>query len=192
MKVFIGGSLGIKNLDDVVMDEFQKLINDNAEILVGDALGADTIVQAYFSVCNYENVTVYVSGDNVRENMGDNETKHIEVPSEIHGKEFYMQKDIAMANDCDCGFMLWNGRSKATFENIRRLNSMGKSTRVYLTNEKRLLTVKGKKDYINLLGVKGVAKLLSPDTTIKEAIDYCNEISDFEAVFAEYIHLEGL
>jgi hypothetical protein len=34
---------------------------------------------------------------------------------------FYKQKDIAMANDCDCGYMVWGGKSRGTKNNIIRL-----------------------------------------------------------------------
>lgn len=48
---------------------------------------------------------------------------HIEGMS---GYEFYRQKDIVMAADCDCGYMIWDGVSKGTRQNIEDLKRLGK------------------------------------------------------------------
>lgn len=189
MNVFIGGSIGIKQLDCAVMSELQRFIGNNAEILVGDACGADRLVQAYFAAKGYKSVQVYASGGKVRNNLGGWKVNNIDVPSEICGKAYYMQKDIAMTADCDCGFMIWNGKSKATLANIRRLSAMGKVAHVYLTYKGQMQVISGNKDYIKLLGAKGIAKLLTRDTPIEEIVSYCNDEQDFERIVAEFIKL---
>ncbi len=39
MKVFIGGSISIKSLDNNAQNELDRIISDRTEILVGDAYG---------------------------------------------------------------------------------------------------------------------------------------------------------
>ena len=46
-KVFISGSLSIKVLPKETEETIDKIINKNAEILVGDAPGIDKLIQKY-------------------------------------------------------------------------------------------------------------------------------------------------
>ena len=39
---------------------------------------------------------------------------------------YYRAKDLAMVEDADCGFMIWNGESKGTLNNILNLLYMDK------------------------------------------------------------------
>ena len=43
------------------------------------------------------------------------------------GRAFHYVKDIQMANDCDQAIMIWDGKSKGTSENIRRIKEMKKT-----------------------------------------------------------------
>lgn len=43
-----------------------------------------------------------------------------------------------MSNDCDCAFMIWDGYSKGTLNNINRLSKLGKKVNVYTTTERRI------------------------------------------------------
>ncbi len=130
MKIFIGGSISIKYLDYKIQAELDKIIKSNAEILVGDAFGIDRLVQNYCYKKSYKNVTVYTSNRLPRNNVGNFKVKYIAVTG-LYGREFYTQKDIAMSNDCDCGIMIWNGKSKGTFANIQRLKDYGKGCKIY-------------------------------------------------------------
>lgn len=78
-------------------------------------------------------MTVYVSGDKTRNNIGDFNEKHINADG-LKGFEFYRQKDIAMAKDADCGLMLWDGKTKGTACNIRDMREMGKEVIVIRYN----------------------------------------------------------
>jgi putative RNA 2'-phosphotransferase len=67
----------------------------------------------------------------VRNNIGN--WHIVATQSEIKsGYDFYKQKDIAMANDCDYGFMIWDGKSRGTKNNIIRLVGNSKVCDVYL------------------------------------------------------------
>lgn len=121
MKIFIAGSKSIHYLSDDTIQELNKIIHYVDTVLIGDCRGADAAVQEYFADSGYKNVTVYVSGNTVRNNIGGWKVQHIPVSPEIKGFDFFIQKDIAMAIDADCGLMLWDGKSKGTKRNIEQL-----------------------------------------------------------------------
>lgn len=132
MKIFIGGSISIKQLDSVAKDKLNKLIKENAEILVGDAYGVDSLIQKYCFDKGYKNVTIYTCNYQPRNNLGNFNTKHITAKG-VFGRDFYAQKDIAMSHDCDYAFMIWDGYSKGTLNNINRLSELNKTIDIYTT-----------------------------------------------------------
>jgi hypothetical protein len=136
MKIFIGGSISIHNLNCDVKERFNKFIAEQAEILVGDAYGIDSLVQMYLSDKNYSNVTIYASNGKARNNIGNWKIKAVNVGCNLYGRAFFTQKDIAMTNDCDCALMIWDGNSKGTFANIERLKERHKNCDVYVINNK--------------------------------------------------------
>ncbi len=150
MKVFIGGSIGIKYLDYSVRDELDKYMNGELEILIGDAYGVDSLVQKYCHV--YPNITVYASNGKARNNVGNWEVKPIVVPNGVCGREFYTQKDIAMTQDCDFGFMVWDGTSKGTLANILRLINCGKGCNVYLANKRQMKSIDTYEEFLEIQG----------------------------------------
>ena len=137
-KIFIGGSKTIHTIDDNVKEKIQEIIKSQYDVLIGDCFGVDKAVQEFFYENGYRNVTVYVSGEHVRNNVGD--FKVCNIPTDKEGCEFYRQKDIAMTKEADCGFMIWDGKSKGTLSNIAELLSRNKTCEVYL-NEDKTITV---------------------------------------------------
>ena len=131
MKVFVGGSKTITELTDDAKSAIDELCADEANILIGDCFGADKLIQAYLVEREYRNVTIYVSGDKTRNNIGDFCEKHISA-YDLIGFEFYRQKDIAMAANADCGLMLWDGKTRGTECNIEDLRRMGKEVKVII------------------------------------------------------------
>lgn len=121
MKVFIGGSMSIKNIGLNAQEQLEKIMDDIDDVLIGDADGVDKDAQEYLESCWYGRVTVYACNGKARNNVGDWEVKTVNVPAGKYGREYYEQKDIAMTNDCDYGLMIWDGKSKGTFNNIKRL-----------------------------------------------------------------------
>ena len=122
MKTFIAGSKSIHYLSDDTIQELNKIIQHGDTVLIGDCRGADAAVQEYFADSGYKNVIVYVSGNNVRNNIGGWEVRYISVCYETKGYDFYIQKDIAMVESADRGLMLWDGKSKGTKRNIEHLS----------------------------------------------------------------------
>ena len=128
MKIFISGSKSISKLPDLAIVFIDQFIENNDEILVGDCYGIDAVVQKYLESKGFSNVTVYCSGITPRNNFVTNAKVRscAENAKGLSGNAFHYVKDIQMANDCDQALMIWDGKSKGTAENIRRMKEMGK------------------------------------------------------------------
>lgn len=132
MKVFISGSKSISELPDEARSQLDTFIATDAEILVGDCYGVDAAVQKYLESKGYSNVTIYCSGETPRNNFvtGAKVRSCAEAAKGLTGSTFQYVKDIQMTQDCDQALMVWNGKSKGTGENIRRVKEMGKPYRI--------------------------------------------------------------
>ncbi|SHJ86385.1 hypothetical protein SAMN02745751_03572 [Dethiosulfatibacter aminovorans DSM 17477] len=141
MKVFIAGPRAVLNLNDSVKERLLNIYNNNYTVLVGDANGVDRLIQSFYSDLKYENVIIFASGDKVRNNLGNWTVEKISVYSKIKGFDFYAQKDVAMAKSADYGFMIWNGKSKGTLNNMMNLISYKKNVLVYFMPLDRFLYI---------------------------------------------------
>ena len=131
MIVFVGGSKTINRLNVETISALDMICKTGDKFIIGDCFGADKLVQEYLVERHYNNVEVYVSEENTRNNLGGFPEKHI--PAEgMSGFQFYRQKDIAMAKDADVGLMLWDGKTRGTFCNIEDMRTMGKEVRVIM------------------------------------------------------------
>jgi hypothetical protein len=69
---------------------------------------------------------------------------------EYHGRggglEFYTAKDDAMLRDADYGLFAWDGESKGTLRNIRKMAEQGKASAVYVSPLKGFVTVRTAQD----------------------------------------------
>ena len=178
-KVFISGSRHIKKLDKLVINSLNKIISQNIQVLVGDADGVDRLVQEYLSKQNYFNVIVYTIFENPRNIVSKKfKVKSINVEN-ISGRKAQEKKDEAMTRDSDYSFVIWNGKSKGSLNNILRALEYNKKLKVYYTKEKRFLkkeelTVDNIKIIYyrhNGIGLKELANLTNqPLSAIKEVI----------------------
>jgi hypothetical protein len=150
-KVFFGGSRKMGRLSQAVKEHADNIIAKGYRILLGDANGADKAMQKYLAEKNYRNVLVFCMGDVCRNNLGRWETKNIH--SKISRKDFnyYIIKDVLMSEEADYGFMLWDGKSKGTLNNILNLSEQKKKVLVYFTPTKSFYTVEAKQDVLKLL-----------------------------------------
>lgn len=128
MKIFISGSKSISKLPDLAKTFIDQFIENGDEILVGDCYGIDAVVQKYLESKGFSNVTVYCSGVSPRNNFTSSVKIHFctEAAKGLTGSDFHYVKDIQMANDCDQALMIWDGKSKGTAENLKRIKEMGK------------------------------------------------------------------
>lgn len=135
MKVFIAGARKISRLDKNILRKLQNMLNSGIDILVGDANGVDKAIQQYFFDNSYNNVYIYATNGITRNNLGNWQVVNVETKQQRKDFSFYTVKDKKMANDCDYGFMIWNGESKGTLNNMVNLTKLDKKVVVYFAPE---------------------------------------------------------
>lgn len=142
MKIFVAGPRAIRSLDKCVKKRLDNIIKNNFTLLVGDATGVDKLTQQYMHSNQYDNVIIYASRGKARNNIGNWGIEEVAVESNVKGFDFYAAKDRKMAEDADYGFMIWNGKSKGTLNNIINLTRLNKKVSVYLIPRKSFIVVK--------------------------------------------------
>lgn len=150
--VFIGGSRRLSRLNEVITSRFDNIVRDGFAVLVGDANGADKAVQQYFASKGYRNVTVYCIEGQCRNNLGDWATVPVRVNRTRRDFEYYAAKDRAMAKEASCGFMIWDGQSRGTLNNIANLLRDRKKVAVYFSPERSSHTLRTLDDLRSFLG----------------------------------------
>lgn len=149
--IFIAGPRAIKALDNKVLLKLKKFEEDNFIINVGDANGVDKLIQAFYNNLNYNNVKIFASNGKPRNNLGNWEVNKVYVDKSIKGFDFYVEKDKAMAEKSDLGFMIWNGISKGTLNNIINLRKKNKVIILFLTTSKEFFEIKTDDDLSNII-----------------------------------------
>jgi hypothetical protein len=149
--LFISGSIKINRLNKDIKNRLQNALDQNFDVVVGDANGADKALQKYLSEVNYNNVVVYCAGNVCRNNIGNWKVRRVPVDSRLKGREFYTQKDKEMADTADYGFVLWDGKSPGSFNNIMELLKNNKKALVYFSPDKNFYPVSKLEDAENLL-----------------------------------------
>jgi len=137
-KVFISGSMSIKKLDDLVIESLNKIITKNIQVLVGDANGVDKIAQEYFFNQGYFNVIVYTIFNKPRNLLSNNFKIKIIKVNNLQGRIAQEKKDEAMTIDSDYSFVIWDGKSKGSFNNILRALENDKKTKSVLSKRKKI------------------------------------------------------
>lgn len=172
MKVFVAGPRSVVKLDECVKKRLQNVMENNFTVLVGDANGVDRIVQDYLHSSHYIRVLVYASAGKPRNNIGSWPIVSVDAGKK-KGFEFYAAKDKRMAEDSDYGFMIWNGKSKGTMNNILNLTTLGKKTLVYLTKEKSFFNITNPENAQRLVNLCGeeTAKLFNELSADKKDIE---------------------
>jgi hypothetical protein len=144
--VFAGGSRNIKRLNDLVRGRLDSIIEKNLMVFVGDAAGADKAIQKHLADQKYRNVIVYCMDGGPRNNVGNWEVRLIRGIGASRGWQYFAQKDSAMAKDASCGFMLWDGRSKGTVNNLLNLLQFGKVSVLYTSGDDEFATIRAPND----------------------------------------------
>ncbi len=149
--VFIGGSRSITRLNDTIRYTADNIMRQRFAIVIGDANGADKAVQNYLAEKAYRNVIVYCMGDHCRNNVGSWPVEQIYADSHIKDFAYYTTKDEKMAQVGSYGFMIWDGKSKGTLNNILNLLQLQKNILVYFSPDKSCYKLKSPKDLSTLL-----------------------------------------
>jgi len=116
-------------------------MNNNYTVLIGDANGADKSIQEYLAIKGFQNVIVFCMDGTYRNNIGNWETRHINANQKRHDFNYYATKDLAMAEEADYGFMIWDAKSKGTLNNIINLLEREKKILVYLSPVSEFYTI---------------------------------------------------
>ena len=140
--VFLGGSRRISRLNAEIRQRIDNVLSKGFTVLIGDAHGADKAMQKYLAQKGYRNVTVFCSGKECRNNLGNWKTELVPTNRMTRDFRYYSQKDARMSDHADYGFFLWDGKSKGTLNNIMRLLTRNRSALVYLSSRKIFLTIK--------------------------------------------------
>lgn len=150
-RVFVSGSLSQNSLPVPVVEALHAIEQGGLQVLVGDALGVDLLVQRLLASDDYDNVTVYhitaAPRHFVRQSW---KTVRVPVDTEdeamTRGGHFtraaQMVKDVAMARAADYGLVVWQDVrvnrfgnveiSKGSLNNIYNLLSEGKPLKLFL------------------------------------------------------------
>jgi adenine-specific DNA-methyltransferase len=131
-KVFLGGSRRIHHLTADVKRRLDRIIEKRLFVVIGDANGADKIMQSYLQVKDYDLVEVFCAGDSCRNNIGGWPTRLISTKGSRRDFSFYATKDRAMADEASFGLMLLDWQSVGTLMNVLRLIRRGRKVAAYL------------------------------------------------------------
>lgn len=174
--VFIGGSRAISRLNPVIRERLDDLMHRGCVIFIGDANGADKVVQDYLAKQGYRDVVVYCMS-RCRNNVGGWPTKKIESASKTKDFAYYAAKDLAMAKDAKCGVMLWDGASKGTLNNIQNLIGSGKKVLVYLSASGAFTKLNGQADLDQFLRQCDPAAIAEARDRISRKLDSVDQLS---------------
>jgi len=154
--VFVAGSRALSSLNAQVKERLDNILKQNFTVLVGDANGADKAVQRYLAGRGHQNVVVYCM-EVCRNNIG-NWPIHREkaAPGQPHDRHYYGIKDLAMAKDASCGYMIWDGTSKGTLTNVLNLLRAQKKVLIYHSPKEHFFTVGTMEDLHHVLNASGI------------------------------------
>lgn len=154
--VFVAGSRALSKLNAQVKERLDNIVKQNFTVLIGDANGADKAVQRYLAERGYRHVVVYCM-ELCRNNVG-NWPTHAHIPESglRRDRQYYGIKDLAMAKDASCGFMIWDGISKGTVTNVINLVSAEKKVLLYSAPKKHFFTLRTPGDLNRALNANGI------------------------------------
>lgn len=148
--IFFSGSRSITRLNaDIRQRIINNVIKNQFDIVLGDANGADKAFQKLFAEQRYDKVQIFCSGTTFRNNLGNWQVNF--VPSNQKGRDFYTEKDKKMAIIADYGFILWDGESIGSLNNISELLNHKNPSLIYHSPNKQFLDIKSFKDLKNII-----------------------------------------
>jgi hypothetical protein len=149
--VFLSGSRKISRINDAIRQRIANMVEQDFDIVVGDANGADKAMQSYLDDIGYRQVMVFNVGGHSRNNVGDWQSESVSAPPNLTGRDFYTLKDKEMAKRADFGLVLWDGKSAGSVANILEMLKFGKKVVVYFGPEKVFYTISNADDAQRLL-----------------------------------------
>ncbi|MFS3602616.1 hypothetical protein ACK6T9_05415 [Proteus vulgaris] len=165
--IFIAGSITIKKLDTLVIERIKKIVDKKLNVIVGDANGVDSSVQKELLQMGCDTTIVYSSSSKPRNNLGSWPVNIVKTNHPYGTRAFYTAKDIQMAEDADCGLMIWDSKSTGTLSNVIELLSRNKSSVVFINKVKEFLIIKSVDDFHLLINYMSELDLEKADGKIK-------------------------
>ena len=136
--LFISGSMSINTLPIFIQKTLEKIFQEKKyTLLIGDASGIDTLVQKYCNQRTFYDVEIFSIFQNPRNYISKNFTPHFIQTTEKNPRKKQQEKDIAMTKKSDALLVIWDGKSKGSYENILRGLEQNKHIEVFY-NEKFL------------------------------------------------------
>lgn len=149
--VFLSGSRKIARLGADVRGRLENMVQNGLTIVAGDANGADKAMQAYLHELRYPDVTIYFVGAAPRNNVGNWPTRHVVTDAKLQGRDYYAEKDREMAKVADLGFVLWDGKSSGSVQNMISLLAQKKAVVAYYAPEKQFHNLRTENELVDLL-----------------------------------------
>lgn len=149
--VFLSGSRKIGRMADEVRGRLENMVQKGLTIVIGDANGADRAMQSCLHDLGYSDVTVYFVGAAPRNNVGNWPTRNVVVDAKLQGRDFYARKDEEMAGVADLGFVLWDGKSSGSVQNMQWLLAQKKAVVVYYAPDRQFYNFRSEAELVDLL-----------------------------------------
>jgi hypothetical protein len=150
-KVFFGGSRNLGRINSAIRTRLRNLITNGHTVLVGDANGVDKAVQSFFAEEGYRNVVVYCMDGECRNNVGNWKIEAVASGGKKKDFAYYAMKDARASLDADYGFMIWDGESKGTMNNVLNLLQQGKSVLLYRSPSREFLQIRSTDELLSAL-----------------------------------------
>lgn len=125
MKIFIAGSMTISYLDCYVIEKLNNIIRNENEIIIGNAKGIDRLVVNFLKIKNYNFYKIYQPNK-----------------LEKYKKADFYKIDKNMSEIANVGFMIWDGKSAGTLNNIKNLLRLNKKVCVFIQPERKFYYLK--------------------------------------------------
>jgi len=148
--VFVGGSRRLGRMNPELRHRLDNIIDKRLCVLVGDANGFDRAAQAYLADRGYTEVVVYCTAGKCRNNVGGWPIQSVEYYGKDRGRDFYTAKDDAMLRGADFGLFAWDGKSKGTLRNVRKMAERNCPSSVYVSPLRQFVTVRTPEDAAKL------------------------------------------
>lgn len=148
-KIFISWSMSIKKLPPKIEKTLDLLIEKKYKVLVWDAIWIDELIQDFFCKKNYFYVFIYSISDPRVYKTEKFKNIKVKINENIKDlRERQSQKDIFMTDQSDVSLVIWDWKSKWSYNNIIRLIEKNKEIQIFYNDNfinKENLNI----DYIN-------------------------------------------
>jgi hypothetical protein len=147
-------------------------------VLIGDANGVDKAVQSFFAEEGYQHVVVYCMDGDCRNNLGSWKVEAVESGGRKKDFAYYAMKDAKMSLEADYGFMIWDGESKGTLNNVLNLLQQGKSVLLYRSPLREFLQIRSTDELVTALAScpPEVLKYLNKKIKLEKRVSVASQV----------------